>query len=55
MTPANGEVENETNDGPRDVVGRIRGRDGTETAEHYGEVDVLDNRVGPLQVNKVAD
>ena len=43
MAAANDKVENETNDRPGDVVGRIGGRDGSKTAEHYGEVDVLDD------------
>lgn len=43
VTPADDEVEDETNDRPRNVVGRVCGRDGTETAEHYGEVDVFDD------------
>ena len=43
VAAANDKVENETNDRPGDVVGRVGGRDGSETAEHYGEVDVLDD------------
>ena len=49
MAPADEVVEREANDRPGHVVERGRGRDGASATEDDGEVNVLDERVRPLE------
>ena len=54
MAAADDVVEDEPDDRPRHVVGRRRGRDEARPAEDDGEVDVFEERVRPLERDKVA-
>ena len=55
VTPADNIVEDEPNDRPGHVVHRSRGRNGTSAAEDDGEIEIFDQRVGPLEVDEVCD
>ena len=54
VTAANDIVEDKPDDRPGHVVERGRGRDETGAAEDDGEVDVFEERVRPLERDKVA-
>lgn len=55
MTAADDVVEDERDDRPGHVVERGRGRDVAHAGEDDGEVDVLDERVRPLERDRVRD
>ena len=55
MTTADHVVEDERDDRPGHVVDGRGGRDVAGTREDDREVDVLDERVGPLERSSVAD
>lgn len=54
MTATDDVVEDKPDDGPGHVVEGGGGWDETGTAEDDGEVDVLDERVRPLEGDEVA-
>ena len=55
MATADDIVEDEPDDRPGHVVERGCGRDETGAVEDDGEVDVLEERVWPLERDEVAD
>ena len=55
MATADDIVEDEPDDRPGHVVERGRGRDEAGAVEDDGEIDVLEERVRPLERDEVAD
>ena len=53
MAPSDDVVEDKADNRPRNIVDRGRGRDEASAVEDDGEIDVFDERVGPLEVDQV--